>query len=74
MWLTMCKNNSRKSSNFKGCSPLQLCDRLIGLKPAIGYYSYTIRYFANNKKVLQGKLKLYPEGSGINAGNNPMII
>ncbi len=37
----MYKNNSRFSSKFKGCSPLQLSCNLTGMKPAIGYYSYT---------------------------------
>ena len=37
----MYKNNSRDSSKFKGCSPLQLSCILTGLKPAIGYYSHT---------------------------------
>ena len=32
----MYKNNSRLSSNIKGCSPLQLSCNLTGLKPAIG--------------------------------------
>lgn len=40
----MYKNNSRLSSKFKGCSPLQLSCNLTGLKPAIGYYFYTKRY------------------------------
>ena len=40
----MYKNNSRFSSKFKGYSPLQLSCNLIGLKPAVGYYSYTQRY------------------------------
>ncbi len=35
--------NRRDSSKFKGCSPLQLCNGLIDLKPANGYYSYTNR-------------------------------
>ena len=39
----MCKNNSRNSSKFKGCSPLQFSCNLIGMKPAIAYYSYTKR-------------------------------
>ena len=42
--LTMYKNNSRASSKLKGCSPLQLSCNLTGLKPAIGYYSYTQRW------------------------------
>ncbi len=33
----MYKNNSRDSSKFKGCSPLQLSCNLKGMKPAIGY-------------------------------------
>ena len=37
----MCKNNSRDSSKFKGCSPLQLISDLKGRYHAIGYYSYT---------------------------------
>jgi len=41
--LTMYKNNSQFSSKFKGCSPLQLSCNLTGMKPAIGYYSYTNR-------------------------------
>ena len=40
----MYKNNSRDSSDFKGCSPLQLlCDLTVKCH-AIGYYSYTNRY------------------------------
>ncbi len=39
----MYKNNSRFSSKFKGCSPLQLSCNLIGKYNAIGYYSYTNR-------------------------------
>ncbi len=39
--VTMYKNNSRFSSKFRGCSPLQLSCNLTGMKPAIGYYSYT---------------------------------
>ena len=39
----MYKNNSRDSSNFEGYSPLQLSCDLTGMKPAIGYYSYTNR-------------------------------
>ena len=43
----MYKNNSQDSSKFKCCSPpLQLSCNLIGLKPAIGYYSYTKRCVA----------------------------
>ena len=32
--------NRRNSSKFKGCSPLQLCNGLISLKPAIAYFAY----------------------------------
>ena len=35
--LTMYKNNSRNSSKFKGCSPLQLSCNLTGKCHAIGY-------------------------------------
>ena len=34
---TMYKNNSRNSSKFKGCSPLQLSCNLTGMKPAFAY-------------------------------------
>ena len=40
---TLYKNNSRDSGKFKGCSPIQLLCNLTGMKPAIGYYSYTDR-------------------------------
>jgi hypothetical protein len=40
----MYKNNGRDSRKIKGCSPLQFSCSLIGLNPAIGYYSYTKRY------------------------------
>jgi len=39
----MYKNNSRDSSEFKGCSPLQLHGKLKDLSSAVGYYSYTHR-------------------------------
>jgi hypothetical protein len=45
----MYKNNSRDSTKFKSCSPLQLLCNLTGTKPAIGYYSYTNRYRAFKK-------------------------
>lgn len=41
--VTMYKNNSRDSSKFKGCSPLQLFCNMTGIKPENGYYSYTNR-------------------------------
>lgn len=40
----MYKNNSRDSSKFNGCSPLQLSCNLTGKCHAVGYYSYTKRY------------------------------
>jgi hypothetical protein len=36
--------NRRDSSKFKGCSLLQNCNGLIGLKPANAYFAYTFRY------------------------------
>jgi len=36
--------NRRDSSKFNGCSPLQLSCNLTGMKPAVGYYSYTNHY------------------------------
>jgi hypothetical protein len=38
--------NGRNSSNLKGCSPLQVYNVLIGLKPEIAYFAYTKRYAA----------------------------
>ena len=40
---TMYIKNRRDSSSVKDCSPLQLSCILTGMKPAIGYYSYTQR-------------------------------
>ena len=40
----MYKNNSRYSSKFKSCSPLQLLCNLSEKCYAVGYYSYTKRY------------------------------
>jgi len=40
----MYKNNSRDSSKIKSCSPFQLSCNLTGMKPVIGYYSYSERY------------------------------
>lgn len=42
--------NRRNSSKFKGCSPLQLLNGLIGLKPAIAYFAYTQRWAILRKK------------------------
>lgn len=36
--------NRRNHSKFNGCSPLQLCNGLTGLKPATAYFAYTQRY------------------------------
>ena len=35
--------NRRNNSKFKGWNPLQNCNGLIGLKPAIAYFAYTHR-------------------------------
>jgi hypothetical protein len=40
---TMYIQNRRDSSIFNGCSPLQLCNGLISLKPKIAYFAYTHR-------------------------------
>jgi len=40
---TMYIQNRRDSSKFNGCSPLQNCNGLIGLKSAIAYFAYTQR-------------------------------
>jgi hypothetical protein len=42
--------NRRNRSKFNGCSPLQLSCNLTGMKPAIGYYSYTNRWQQAKKK------------------------
>lgn len=44
--ITMYIKNSRDSSKFRGCSPLQLHRKLKDLSSAVGYYSYTHRYSA----------------------------
>ena len=41
--VTMYIKNCRDSSKIKLCSPLQLSCNLTGMKPAVGYYSYTNR-------------------------------
>ncbi len=66
----MCKNNSRNSSKFKGCSPrlndsvgqaLQPSFSLIVMKLVIGYYSYTNRWVTkfnyNNRLVQMNDIK-----------------
>jgi len=35
--------NRRDSGKFNVCSPLQNCNGLISLKPAIAYFAYTQR-------------------------------
>lgn len=42
--------NRRDSSKLNGCSPLQLLNGLISLKPAIAYFAYTQRYNPFNKE------------------------
>ena len=44
MCLTMYIQNRRDSIKLKGCSPFQLLNGLIGLKPAIAYFAYTQRW------------------------------
>ena len=58
--ITMYKNNSRDSSKFKGCSPLQRSCNLTGKCHAIGYYSYTYRY---------GQLPENQKGEAVILGN-----
>ena len=41
---TMYIQNRLDCSKFNGCSPLQNCNCLISLKPAIAYFAYTNRY------------------------------
>jgi len=48
----MYKNNSRNSSKFKGCSPLQLHRKLKGWSYATGYYTYVCREAVNGNKYL----------------------
>ncbi len=55
----MYKNNSRLSSKFKGCSPLQLSCNLTRTKPAIGYYSYTNRCRKTQEKTYGSGLGIY---------------
>ena len=45
--------NRRDSSKFKGCSPLQICNVLISLKPAIAYFAYTNRSLQAKKPTAQ---------------------
>jgi hypothetical protein len=54
----MYKNNSRVCSNIKGCSPLQFSCNMTGLKPAIGYYSYTNRWGPFNENHISLKIQL----------------
>ncbi len=41
--LTQYIQNRRNSSKFNGSSPLQICNGMISLKPAIAYFAYTKR-------------------------------
>jgi hypothetical protein len=55
--------NRRVSSEFKGCSPLQLHLDSIGLNPAIAYFAYTKRCAAysgdlQNDKIIDNINKL----------------
>src|SRR5690606_5245037 len=43
--------NRRDSSKFNGCSPLQNCNGLISLKPAIAYFAYTKRCATFDQKM-----------------------
>ena len=43
--ITLYKNNSRNSGDIKGCSPLQLLCNLTEKCNAVGYYSYTHRWW-----------------------------
>jgi len=49
--VTMYKNNSRDSSKFKDCSPLQLHCKLKVKYSAVGYYSY-YSPFGRNRSAL----------------------
>jgi len=40
----MYRQNRQDSSKLKGCSPLQNCNVLISLKPAIAHFAYTNRW------------------------------
>lgn len=55
--------NRRDSSKFNGCSPLQLLNGLISLKPAIAYFAYTYRcaaaYTDTVKHEMNIKIKLF---------------
>jgi len=42
--LTQYIQNRRNRSKFNGSSPLQNCNGLISLEPAIAYFAYTQRY------------------------------
>jgi hypothetical protein len=53
----MYKNNSRDSSKFKGCSPLQLHHKMKTLSSAIGYYSYTEPFECNCSASLHNRIR-----------------
>ena len=45
--------NRRDSSKFSGCSPLQISNGLISLKPSIAYFAYTYRWATYKKPTAQ---------------------
>lgn len=51
--LTQYIQNRRNSSKFNGSSPLQICNGMISLKPAIAYFAYTKRYASFRESVVQ---------------------
>ena len=53
----MYKNNSRESSNFKGCSPLQLSCNLTGKGHAFGYIFLYLTLGASVKQNIVKRLK-----------------
>jgi len=65
----MNKNNSRNNRNIKRYIPLQFSCNLTGMKPAIGYYSYTRRQpslnetLSNDKILSKNTLQPYGEKS-----------
>ena len=63
--------NRRDSSKFKGCSPLQSCNGLISLKPAIAYFAYTQRY---RQVYGQRPTKWRPEPTIKKRGGSPKAI
>lgn len=57
----MYMQNRRNSSKLNGCSPFQLLNGLISLKPAIAYFAYTKLYAAlkiEHWKILKSPIKI----------------